>query len=260
MSLTLIVLTLIVFIFVVVILNAKGLFGSEQAGTDSPLYTKLGPLFTPAERSFLGVLDQAVSNNYRIFGKVRVADVLKTKPNKSRSAWQTAFNKIAAKHFDFVLCDVSTMEVICVIELDDKSHNSKKSQDRDLFLNNACKGADLTLVRFKAQQSYQIDAVRNTILEATNSLPVSEDVDTPAFNKLEPITSERVSSSTFAKKHGLTTSEFLDKMVENGYITEIKGTLQLTEKGLGSGGQFIEKGRYPAHFKWIEENVTLLKM
>jgi hypothetical protein len=33
-------------------------------------YRQQGPLFTAAERSFLGVLDQAVSDNYRVFGKV----------------------------------------------------------------------------------------------------------------------------------------------------------------------------------------------
>ncbi|MBH0094574.1 DUF2726 domain-containing protein [Pseudoalteromonas sp. SCQQ13] len=253
-------LTLIVFIIAVFVFIAIALSGVEKTGSGSPDYAKIGPLFTPAERSFLGVLEQAVSNNYRIYGKVRVADVLKTKATKQRSSWQTAFNKIAAKHFDFVLCNMSTMEVICVIELDDKSHNSKRAQDRDLFLNNACQGADLKLVRFKAQKSYQIEAVRNAIIEATNSLSVSEDVGTPTCNKLELINSERLTSSKLAKKHGLKTSEFLDKMVEYGYLTEINGTHQLTEKGLRNGGEFIEKGRYPAHFKWIEENVPLFKM
>lgn len=176
---SLIILMLIIFVIVLFIIIAIGQPSVQITDPDSQNYAKIGPLFTPAERSFLGVLEQAVSNNYRIFGKVRVADVLKTKANPSRSAWQTAFNKIAAKHFDFVLCNISTMEVICVIELDDKSHNSKKTQVRDLFLNNACEGADLKLVRFKAQKSYQIDAVRTAIIEAITYQPINEQATTP---------------------------------------------------------------------------------
>ncbi|WP_018231811.1 DUF2726 domain-containing protein [Thioalkalivibrio thiocyanodenitrificans] len=40
-------------------------------------YVKIEGLFSPAERSFLGVLDQAVGDEYRVFGKVRVADAAK---------------------------------------------------------------------------------------------------------------------------------------------------------------------------------------
>ena len=39
-------------------------------------YRRAGPLFTPAERSFLGVLDQVLGAEHRAFGKVRVADLV----------------------------------------------------------------------------------------------------------------------------------------------------------------------------------------
>jgi hypothetical protein len=68
-------------------------------------YQKSAALFTPAERSFLGVLQQAVGNNATIFGKVRVADVVEPKAGLGRSARQRTFNRISAKHFDFLLCD-----------------------------------------------------------------------------------------------------------------------------------------------------------
>lgn len=68
-------------------------------------YQKCETLFTPAERSFLGVLQQAVGNNAAIFAKVRVADIVEPKTGLSRSARQKAFNKISAKRFDFLLCD-----------------------------------------------------------------------------------------------------------------------------------------------------------
>lgn len=131
-------------------------------------YRQSGNLFSPAERSFLGVIDQAISDKYRVFGKVRVADIINPAKGMSRKNWQIAFNKIAAKHFDYVLCSKDKLAVIAVIELDDKSHNSKRSQKRDLLLKNACNSAGLELIRFKAKSSYQIQAVREKIETSLN--------------------------------------------------------------------------------------------
>jgi hypothetical protein len=61
-------------------------------------YEKEPVLFSPAERSFLDVLDQAVNGQLRIMGKVRLADVVKVKTGMNKSAWQNAFNRIQSKH------------------------------------------------------------------------------------------------------------------------------------------------------------------
>lgn len=58
-----------------------------------------------AERSFLGVLNQAADDDWGVFAKMRIADVLTPAKGMSRSRWQSAFNAISAKHFDFLLCD-----------------------------------------------------------------------------------------------------------------------------------------------------------
>jgi hypothetical protein len=70
-----------------------------NTNTDFP-YCRTDPLFTPAERSFFGVLKKAVGDHVEIFAKVRVADVINPQKGLSRSEWQIAFNKIAKKHFD----------------------------------------------------------------------------------------------------------------------------------------------------------------
>ena len=55
-------------------------------------YRKLETLFSPAERSFLGVLNQVVADDAYVFGKVRVADVLTPEKEASRNKWQISFN------------------------------------------------------------------------------------------------------------------------------------------------------------------------
>lgn len=117
-------------------------------------YKKFGPLFTPAERSFLGVLDQAVGRDFRVFGKVRVADVLLPRNGLDKAERQRAFNRISRKHFDFVLCAPGDLAVQCAIELNDRSHQQKHRRERDEFLLGACRAAALPLVSFDAQRTY----------------------------------------------------------------------------------------------------------
>ncbi len=98
-----------------------------------------------------------------IFGKVRVADIMTTKRGSSASNRQKAFNRIAAKHFDFVLCNPKDLSVTAVIELDDKSHSRLSRQYRDQFLESACTAAGLTLHRFTAKRGYSVLEIRETI-------------------------------------------------------------------------------------------------
>ena len=153
----------IIIIFVVVLFIVALLLKNKKQ-TTAARYKKHKVLFTPAERSFLGVLNQAIEDNAVIFGKVRVADIIKPISGLPRSKWQVLFNKISSKHFDFVVCDKNNLSVLCVIELDDKSHNSKNRQKRDAFLKSACDSADLSLIQIPAKSAYNIDEIRQTLI------------------------------------------------------------------------------------------------
>ena len=126
-------------------------------------YRKMDVLFSPAERSFLGVLNKAIGNDAQIFGKVRVADVIAPNNGMSRSDRQKAFNKISGKHFDFLLCAKSDLSVLCAVELNDSSHNSKKRKERDAFLESACQAAKVTLVQITARSTYNINEIRQSV-------------------------------------------------------------------------------------------------
>lgn len=123
-------------------------------------YRKLECLFTPAERSFYGVLKQVVGEKAEVFGKVRVADVLVPEKGMSKSDWQTAFNKVAAKHFDFILCSKNDLSVLYAIELDDSSHGSESRNERDVFLDQVCNKAQVILIRIPAKQTYSLSEIK----------------------------------------------------------------------------------------------------
>ena len=97
-------------------------------------YQKVETLFSPAERSFFGVLEKAVGDKYRVLGKIRLADMIFPRNGLSRSDWQKSFNRIVSKHVDFALCKKDDLSVVCAIELDDSSHKKSGRKDRDQFL------------------------------------------------------------------------------------------------------------------------------
>lgn len=121
-------------------------------------------LFSPAERSFLGVLEQAVGEEYLIFGKVRVADIAEPQKGLDKSKRQKALNRISSKHFDFVLCAKNDLSVACAIELNDQSHQQRKRQERDAFLVSLCQAIALPFVQMPAQRTYSVPDVRTKVL------------------------------------------------------------------------------------------------
>jgi hypothetical protein len=134
-------------------------------------YEPCGYLFTKAERSFLGVLDVAVGSEYRVMGKVRVADILKPRKGLDASDRTRALNRITAKHVDFLLCDPESLAVMAAIELDDKSHAAPARVQRDDFLAAAFAAAGVPLVRIPARSGYTPAAVREQLAAAGVNLP-----------------------------------------------------------------------------------------
>ena len=123
-------------------------------------YTASDELFTEAEQQFLTVLDKAVGGECRIFGQVRLADVINVRKGLDRKSLGRTFAKIRAKH----LCDPQTLAILCAIELDDSTHDRPDRRDRDYFLNHAMQAADVPLHRFPVRKSYDASEIRRNIL------------------------------------------------------------------------------------------------
>jgi hypothetical protein len=155
-------LTIIAFIFLAIAIVLVKLFRKNKTILTDYQYQKK-TLFTPAERSFLGVLNQVVGENTKIFSKVRIADVVTPKKGLSRSDRQRALNKIISKHFDFILCNNDDLSVLCAIELNDKSHQADDRKQRDKLVTKVCDSAGLPLIEIKAKQSYVINDIKKLL-------------------------------------------------------------------------------------------------
>jgi len=74
-------------------------------------------------------------------------------------------NRVQAKHVDFVLCHPETVAPVLVIELDDASHQLPERQERDIFLNEILRVAEIPLLRVPVRKSFSAPALRSQILE-----------------------------------------------------------------------------------------------
>ncbi|MBE9061163.1 DUF2726 domain-containing protein [cf. Phormidesmis sp. LEGE 11477] len=155
------------------VLNATSSQKTAQKKSKSQVleipYRMKGALFTPTEQAFYQTLCEAVPTENIVFGKVRVADVITPAAGISKSQWQSAFNRIQAKHFDFVLCDRTTLTVSAVIELQDASHKKSSRVKRDQFLRKACTDAQLPLLEFTAKSKCVVKEIEDSLVAISNS-------------------------------------------------------------------------------------------
>ena len=137
-------------------------------------YQSIPFILSKVEQNLYRTLQKGLANKFLILMKVRVADVLQPERGINQNAWQTAFNRIKAKHFDFVLCSQNTFEIIAAIELDDSSQQRSDRKKRDKFLNAACKSANFPLIRFDVKQSYEVSEVTSALLSALRAYRINQ--------------------------------------------------------------------------------------
>ena len=113
-------------------------------------------LFSNAEKKFYFQLEKALKYEFRIFAKVRIADLVAVAPHLSGSAEMRFFNKVSHKHVDYVICNKKTLDILAVVELDDTSHLRKDRMERDEFVDKVFKAAGIPIIHIKAQGHYDI--------------------------------------------------------------------------------------------------------
>ena len=126
-------------------------------------FESLKALMSPGELKFFRALEEAVGSDYRVFSKVRLADIVQPAKTDNRSAWYSAFGVIKSKHVDFVVCDPDTLEFRLVVELDDKSHDRSDRAERDQKVDDILAQANIPILHFPAKATYSTEEIRGRI-------------------------------------------------------------------------------------------------
>ena len=136
------------------------------------VYQKRGALFSADDRVFFQVLKRAVGGEFEIFGKIRVSDLVQPKKVVARDVSRAGLAAIVGRHFDFVLCDVNTLAVACVIQLHDKTNPAHQPEFQDDALKPVCDSVGLPLVRFPIKAEYSPQEIREKLNAAMSKEPL----------------------------------------------------------------------------------------
>lgn len=156
-------LTFAVTMFVILITRRVREQRVEEDGVEmhvSPYYRRPS-LLTPAERQFYLRLYQAIGNEVLICPKVRLADVVDVRGDAIE--WQASWNRIVAKHVDFLLVTADDQQPLLAIELDDGSHDRPDRKARDEWLDRALYAVGLPVLRIRVRRDYDPAALRREV-------------------------------------------------------------------------------------------------
>ncbi len=163
---TILIIVVVLFVVIAIALAAlKAKAGASEPSAKPDVYFLQKSLFTPAERSFFGVLETLNYDGIGITSKVRLADIFGIKKGLERGDRQRALNRIAAKHVDFLFIQKSDGKPLLGIELDDSSHEEEKRISRDSFVDNVFASGGLPIIHIPAKQAYDRNEI-NRLIEA----------------------------------------------------------------------------------------------
>lgn len=119
------------------------------------------PLMTDNELEFFSRLEEALPD-CKVFSQVAMSGVLDVTLPSSHPAYWRARSAFDRKRIDYVVYTRSVTRLIAVVELDDRSHESKRRQDseRDAML----AGAGIRTVRFPSHPRPSAKEIRAAVL------------------------------------------------------------------------------------------------
>lgn len=166
------------------ILNMLGLLPKQNQKQSDAMqrifpYALRDDFLSAAELNFYKSLTLATEQfPVKILTKVSLSDLffVTTSDFKTR---QSYWNKINRKHVDFLICDQVSLKPLIGVELDDKSHQQANRVQRDHFVNEVFKAANLPLLHVPVKSAYDVTKLTDFI---KSELQISE--TTPKIDSL----------------------------------------------------------------------------
>ncbi|MGB1199505.1 MAG: DUF2726 domain-containing protein [Thalassotalea sp.] len=125
-------------------------------------FDRKGAIFTPAEKNFQNLVEQALGSKYRILNRVKLSDIVTIRNGVSSKAGQSATTNADNKYLDFVICDRDSMQLLGTIDLVDTQGKGYKMK-KDWFVSGALEAASIPHVRIKIKPNYSVDEIKSCI-------------------------------------------------------------------------------------------------
>lgn len=119
-------------------------------------------IFTPAEKNFQNLVEQAIGPKFRVLNRVKLSDIVTIRNGVSNRASQSAATNAEGKYLDFVICERSSMKLLGAIDLVDTQGRGYKVK-KDWFVSGTLEAASIPHLRIKVKANYTLDEIRACI-------------------------------------------------------------------------------------------------
>jgi hypothetical protein len=153
---------LAIILMMLLIIVAAGAMKLNEPGLAFPFKNK-GNLFTPVERSFLELIEEAAGKKYRVMCRVKLADILAIRQATDKKTGKNALSRVSGRNLDFVLCSKEDMTPVMAIDLVHKSGKEGYKSQRDWFISGALDAARIPHLRIKVRSGYKAKDIRDCI-------------------------------------------------------------------------------------------------
>jgi hypothetical protein len=119
-------------------------------------------VFTPAEKNFQNLVEQALGPKYRILNRVKLSDIVAIRNGISKRASQIAVKNANSKFVDFAICERNSMKLLGAIDLVDTQGKGYKVK-KDWFVSGALDASAIPHIRIKVKTNYTLDEIRACI-------------------------------------------------------------------------------------------------
>ncbi|MFT5674741.1 MAG: hypothetical protein ACI808_000665 [Paraglaciecola sp.] len=168
---------LAIVLMMLLIIVAVGAMKLNEPGLAFP-FKKKNNLFTPVERSFLNLIEEAVGGRYRILCRVKLTDIVAVRQSTDKKTSKNAFTRAGGRNLDFVLCSKQDMTPVMAIDLVHQNGKDGYKSQRDWFTSGSLDAARIPHVRIKVRSGYQAKDIRDCI-EARLAPSVIKQTKTP---------------------------------------------------------------------------------
>lgn len=136
-------------------------YGSSSVELQVSPYLRRPSILNQAEARFYYRLAQAVGNSFLIAPKIRLADVIDVRGDAME--WKGSWNRIAAKHIDFLLVATDNFRPLLAIELDFEASFGTEGRSGDEWLERALMVSGMPIMKIKVKRDYDPAALRRQI-------------------------------------------------------------------------------------------------
>ena len=122
-------------------------------------------ILSAAERNFFDCLMNSLSEDFYIFARIGILDVVEPTPAANWLNSKQIKSRLASESFDYLLCKKHDLSVFGVIELEnfEKDTNKKLRAAREKIVSDVCKIANLRLFYFDIRQDYRTMDIRRLV-------------------------------------------------------------------------------------------------